>query len=87
MSIKIAIIGAGSIGFTRKLMQDVLSVPELEETEFSFIDINERNLDMTSDPALLSARFSHYPGSSMKLQSPSREPSTLPSGSTSIPSP
>ncbi len=46
MSIKIAVIGAGSIGFTRKLLQDVLTVPELENTEFNFIDINEQNLNM-----------------------------------------
>jgi len=29
--IKIAMIGAGSVGFTRKLVADVLSVPELAE--------------------------------------------------------
>ena len=28
MPIKIAVIGAGSIGFTRRLMRDILSVPE-----------------------------------------------------------
>ena len=46
MSTKIAIIGAGSIGFTRKLLQDILSIPELEDAEFGFTDINERNLEM-----------------------------------------
>ena len=46
MPIKIAVIGAGSIGFTRRLMRDILSVPELQDTEFAFHDINERNLDM-----------------------------------------
>ena len=46
MSVKIAIIGAGSIGFTRKLMQDILTVPELGDSEFTFTDINKRNLDM-----------------------------------------
>ncbi|MEO7715456.1 MAG: alpha-glucosidase/alpha-galactosidase [Capsulimonas sp.] len=46
MSIKIAMIGAGSIGFTRRLMRDVLSVPELQETQFSLMDISEQNLDM-----------------------------------------
>ncbi len=29
MSVKVAMIGAGSIGFTRKLVQDILTVPEL----------------------------------------------------------
>lgn len=46
MAIKVAFIGAGSIGFTRKLTRDILSVPELRNTEFAFTDINKRNLDM-----------------------------------------
>jgi alpha-galactosidase len=44
--IKIAMIGAGSIGFTRRLMQDILGVPELHETRFALSDISESNLDM-----------------------------------------
>ena len=48
MAIKIAMIGAGSIGFTRKLVQDVLTVPELEDTHFAFTDINRQNLDMVT---------------------------------------
>ena len=46
MAIKVAFIGAGSVGFTRKLVQDVLAVPELQDTHFAFTDINKRNLDM-----------------------------------------
>lgn len=46
MAIKIAFIGAGSVGFTRRLMRDVLAVPELADTHFAFHDISERNLDM-----------------------------------------
>ncbi len=46
MAIKVAMIGAGSIGFTRKLVQDILAVPELADTTFGFTDISERNLDM-----------------------------------------
>ena len=46
MPIKVAVIGAGSIGFTLRLMRDILSVPELADTEFAFHDINRRNLDM-----------------------------------------
>ena len=48
MPLKIAMIGAGSIGFTRKLMHDVLAVPELADTTFAFMDISERNLDMVA---------------------------------------
>ena len=43
---KIAFIGAGSIGFTRGLLADLLAVPEFREIEVAFMDINPRNLDM-----------------------------------------
>jgi len=46
MSFRIAFIGAGSIGFTRKLVCDILSVPEFRACELAFMDISERNLDM-----------------------------------------
>jgi alpha-galactosidase len=46
MPIKIAVIGAGSVGFTRGMARDILCVPELEDTHFAFTDINEHNLDM-----------------------------------------
>ena len=48
MPIKIAMIGAGSIGFTRRLMRDILSVPELRDTTFALTDISQRNLDMVA---------------------------------------
>lgn len=46
MSIKVAFIGAGSIGFTRGLLSDLLTVKELRDIQVSFCDINEKNLDM-----------------------------------------
>lgn len=46
MSLKIAMIGAGSIGFTRRLIADILTVPELGSTHFALMDINEQNLSM-----------------------------------------
>ena len=48
MSFKIAFIGAGSIGFTRTLLCDILSVPEFCDCEVSFTDINQNNLDMVT---------------------------------------
>ncbi|MEF2071282.1 alpha-glucosidase/alpha-galactosidase [Consotaella aegiceratis] len=44
--LKIAIIGAGSVGFTKKLVTDILCVPELQDVEFALTDINPNNLDM-----------------------------------------
>ena len=46
MSIKIAFIGAGSIGFTRNLVRDLLTVPEFSDCAIAFTDISKQNLDM-----------------------------------------
>jgi alpha-galactosidase len=46
MPFKIAIIGAGSVGFTRKLVCDLLKVPEFADIEVALTDINRHNLDM-----------------------------------------
>ncbi|OAS83217.1 MULTISPECIES: alpha-glucosidase/alpha-galactosidase [Metabacillus] len=48
MSFKIAFIGAGSIGFTRGLLRDLLAIPEFNQIEVSFTDINSQNLDMVT---------------------------------------
>jgi alpha-galactosidase len=42
---KITFIGAGSVGFTRRLVVDILVVPELRKTKITFMDIDEGNLD------------------------------------------
>jgi len=49
MSFRIAFIGAGSIGFTRKLVADLLAVPEFADVELAFTDINRRNLAMVAE--------------------------------------
>ncbi|WP_276354348.1 alpha-glucosidase/alpha-galactosidase [Cohnella caldifontis] len=49
MFFKIAFIGAGSIGFTRGLLRDVLSVPEFRDIEVAFTDISEHNLQMVTE--------------------------------------
>jgi alpha-galactosidase len=46
MSFKVAIIGAGSVGFTKMLVSDLLHVPEFANVEFALTDINPHNLDM-----------------------------------------
>lgn len=43
---KVAVIGAGSVGFTRGIIKDLLSVPEFKNIELAFTDINQHNLDM-----------------------------------------
>ncbi len=46
MAIKVAIIGAGSVTFARRLTQDILSVPELSDTTLALMDISEQYLDL-----------------------------------------
>ena len=46
MSFKIAILGAGSVGFTRTMVRDLLCVPEFAEMTVALHDINEHNLSM-----------------------------------------
>ena len=65
MTLKIAMIGAGSIGFTRRLMGDVLTVPELQDTHFALMDINERNLSMITQLAERDIRANGLPASVM----------------------
>lgn len=48
MSFKVAFIGAGSIGFTRGLLKDLLSVDEFKGIRVAFTDISENNLDMVT---------------------------------------
>jgi alpha-galactosidase len=43
---KVAFIGSGSVGFTRTLLADLLSVPEFRDIEIAFTDISARNLEM-----------------------------------------
>lgn len=41
-------IGAGSVGFTRKLIQDILTVPELADATFALTDLSQHNMDMVA---------------------------------------
>jgi alpha-galactosidase len=48
MSFKVTFIGAGSIGFTRGLLRDLMTVPEFREIEVAFTDISAHNLEMVT---------------------------------------
>jgi alpha-galactosidase len=47
MPIKVAVLGAGSVTFTRRVVRDILCVPELQDAHLAFMDINEHNLSLT----------------------------------------
>jgi alpha-galactosidase len=42
---KIAFIGAGSFGFTRKLIKDVLTFPRLQDSTLALMDVNPERLE------------------------------------------
>ena len=46
---KITFIGAGSIGFTRQLLADILTVAQFRDIEVAFTDINPSNLKMVTE--------------------------------------
>jgi len=50
-SLKIALVGTGSIGFTRLLMHDLLTVSEFAETTFALMDISQCAPDTVLRPA------------------------------------
>jgi len=66
MSFKVTFIGAGSVGFTRNLLRDLLSVPEFSDIQIAFTDISERNLDMVTQ---LCQRDIEANGLNIKIQS------------------
>ena len=61
MPIKVAFIGAGSVGFTRTLLRDILTVPEFADTRFAFTDISRRNLDMVRQLCTKDIRENNLP--------------------------
>lgn len=48
MALKAAFIGAGSVGFTRTLLADILCVSAFADTHFAFTDVDKGNLDMVT---------------------------------------
>ncbi|MEC0305107.1 family 4 glycosyl hydrolase, partial [Terribacillus saccharophilus] len=66
MSFKIAFIGAGSIGFTRALLRDILAVSAFKDIEIAFTDIDANNLNMVTE---LCQRDIYENGLSIEIQS------------------
>ena len=58
---KIAFIGAGSFGFTRKLVKDVLTFPLLEGSEIALMDIDAERLDFATRAIKRIVEVGEYP--------------------------
>ena len=50
---KIAFIGAGSLGFTRELVRDILTFPLLEDSLIHLMDIDAERLDFSLKAILM----------------------------------
>ena len=58
---KITFIGAGSFGFTRKLVKDVLTFPRLEDATICLMDIDPMKLDLIEQAVRRIVREGGYP--------------------------
>lgn len=58
---KFTFIGAGSFGFTRALVRDILSYPELADCTISLMDIDEKRLDYIHQAVEKIVAVGNYP--------------------------
>ncbi len=58
---KIAFIGAGSLGFTRGLVRDVLTFPLLKDATLALMDIDPERLDFAYRAVSRIVEMGHYP--------------------------
>src|SRR5512140_713629 len=58
---KIAFIGAGSLGFTRELVRDILTFPLLTDAELALMDIDPERLDFSKRTVLKLVEAGKYP--------------------------
>lgn len=58
---KIAFIGAGSWGFTRKLVRDLLTFPLLENSTIALMDIDDERLDFADRAVRKIVEMGNYP--------------------------
>jgi alpha-galactosidase len=58
---KIAFIGAGSLGFTRGLVRDILTFPLLQDATLSLMDIDPERLEFSKNSIQKIIDMGHYP--------------------------
>ena len=65
---KIAFIGAGSFGFTRKLVRDLLTFPSLEGADIALMDINSERLEFAERAVKRIVETGGYPATVLAAQ-------------------
>src|SRR4030042_5341384 len=58
---KIAFIGAGSLGFTRDLVRDILTFPLLQDATFALKDINPERIEVAQKSVQRISDMGKYP--------------------------
>jgi alpha-galactosidase len=58
---KIAFIGAGSIGFTRGLVRDIMTFPRLQDCELALMDIDPERLEFAQKSVEKIVKMGNYP--------------------------
>ena len=58
---KIVFIGAGSLGFTRGLVRDILTFPTMRDAEIALVDINRERLDFARRACEKIVAMGNYP--------------------------
>jgi alpha-galactosidase len=58
---KVAFIGAGSIGFTRGLVRDLLTFPLLQDATIALMDIDPERLDFAEKSVKRIIELGNYP--------------------------
>ena len=58
---KIAFIGAGSLGFTRELVRDILTFPDLKDATIALMDIDPERLDFSLKAVERIVQMGNYP--------------------------
>ncbi len=58
---KIAFIGAGSFGFTRALVRDVLTFPKMRDATLTLMDVDPERLDFSTRAVNRIIKEGHYP--------------------------
>ena len=58
---KIVFIGAGSLGFTRALVRDILTFPLLKNSEIALVEINKERLDFARRACEKIIKMGNYP--------------------------
>ncbi|MBC7320345.1 alpha-glucosidase/alpha-galactosidase, partial [bacterium] len=61
MSKKITFIGAGSLGFTRALVRDLLTFPAFQDATLALMDIDEERLNFAKTAVEKIIKAGNYP--------------------------